>query len=111
MGANEERRIDFNVTKTSGMKLAARAPGTIGPPFDDGPGGVLISWVIAGSPVDKAGLKQGDLMLAIDGKPLGKSVDAFARTKGEPGSVVRISYRRGGADGEASVTRAGGGEL
>jgi len=72
---------------------------------------VSISWVIAGSPVDKAGLRQGDLLTAIDGKPLQRSVEAFARTQGEPGSPVRIGFRRGGADGEVVVTRAAGGEL
>ena len=109
--ANREVRVDFAVTAATPKKLEASAPGTIGASFDDGPGGVSISWVISGSPVDKAGLKQGDLMIAIDGKALQRSVDAFARTKGTPGSPVRIAYRRGGSDAEVVVTRAGGGEL
>lgn len=111
VAANQEVRLDFKVSRATARTLEASEPGTIGASFDDGPGGVSISWIIAGSPVDKAGLKQGDLMLAIDGKPLQRSVEAFARTKGEPGSAVRISYRRAGADAEAVVTRAGGAEL
>jgi hypothetical protein len=109
--ANQQVRVDFVVTKTKDHALEASAPGTIGASFDDGPGGVSISWVISGSPVDKAGLKQGDLMIAIDGKPLQRSVDAFNRTKGAPGSAVRIAYRRSGADAEVVVTRAGGTEF
>ncbi len=109
VAANQEVRVDFAVTASSGRQLEASAPGTVGASFDDGPGGVAISWIISGSPVDKAGLKQGDLMLAIDGAPLGRSLDAFSRTKGAPGTPVRISYRRGGADAEVVVLRAGDG--
>ncbi len=111
--ANKETRIDFVVASAPKEQLGIEAstPGTIGASFDDGPGGVTISWVISGSPVDRAGLKQGDLLLAIDGTPLQRSLDAFSRTRGQPGSTVRITYRRGGSDAEVVVTRAGGSEL
>lgn len=111
--ASRETRIDFVVTTAPKEQTVyeASAPGTIGGSFNDGPGGVSLSWVISGSPVDKAGLKEGDLILAIDGKPLQRALDAFSGTKGAPGSPVRISYRRGGSDAEVVVTRASGGEL
>ncbi|MBS1153724.1 MAG: hypothetical protein H6Q89_5422, partial [Myxococcaceae bacterium] len=110
--ANRESRIDFVISKTvTERPLEASAPGTIGASFEDGPGGVSISWVISGSPVDQAGLKQGDLLMAIDGKPLQRALDAFSATRGTPGSPVRIAYRRAGSDAEVVVTRAGGSDL
>ncbi len=108
LAANNEVRVDFVLPKGWRRKFEATAPGTIGASFDDGPGGVALSWVMASSPADKAGLKQGDLVLAIDGNPLARSVEAFNRTSGKPGSVLKIAYRRGGADAEVTVTRAGG---
>ena len=52
--------------------------------------------------------QQQEVVLAVDGKPLTRSLEAFAQTKGEPGTPVKISYRRAGADAEVLVTRAGG---
>jgi serine protease Do len=37
--------------------------------------GVLISQVVADSPADKAGLKQGDIALELDGKPVTSTID------------------------------------
>jgi carboxyl-terminal processing protease len=51
-----------------------------------------------GSPAERAGLRTGDIIVAIDGhavKPasLGASVN---RMRGEPGTVVRVTIERGG---------------
>ena len=39
---------------------------------------MTISWIISESPVARAGLQVGDLLLRFDGKPVARSVEAFA---------------------------------
>ena len=56
------------------------------------PGGALVSGVAKGSPASKAGVEQGDLIVAVDGKPV-DDVETFA---------FRFATRPLG--GEASVT-------
>ncbi len=55
---------------------------------------------LAGSPAEKAGLKAGDLVLAVDGVPLdGLAVDgARDRIRGPKGSVVTLTIQRGTTD-------------
>ncbi len=51
----------------------------------------------AGSPAARAGLRSGDLVLAIDGQAVGADVEAaIARMRGPEGSAVRLSVRRDG---------------
>ncbi len=60
-----------------------------------GGGGVLISQVIPGGPAEKAGLRQGDVVIAIDGRGSGsvnRLRNAIAFT--EPGATIEIVYVR-----------------
>ena len=63
--------------------------------------GVLISGVDRESPAEKAGLKPGDLLLSVDGKPITlaqpESVPDFRRSLAERpvGSTVKLSVKRG----------------
>lgn len=108
VSAGKAATLDFEIPKEGlNQKMETSAPGTIGASFDDGPGGVAVSWIISESPAARAGLQIGDLLLGIDGKPVARSVDAFAQANGKAGSAVRFSLRRGGADQEIVVTRAG----
>ncbi len=107
LAAGQQLRLDFVVPKTKPRKMETSAPGTIGASFDDGPGGVAVSWIISESPAARAGLAVGDLVLGIDGKPVARSVDAFALCNGAPDTQVRIALRRGGVDQELVITRAG----
>ena len=79
-------------------------------PGQGGEAGAIISDVTPGGPADKAGLKAGDVITAIDGtslKPSGdesafdKLVDAMRGVK--PGAGVNIAYTR---DGKAATTKA-----
>jgi putative serine protease PepD len=57
--------------------------------------GVTVSQVVAGGPADEAGIKAGDVILAIDDHYLftiEELNDAIAQRN--PGSTVRIRYRR-----------------
>jgi putative serine protease PepD len=59
-------------------------------------GGAEVASVVLGSPADRAGLRRGDVITAIDGKPIGSSeqlieaIDAYP-----PGRTVTLSVRRG----------------
>jgi len=70
--------------------------------------GLRITRVYDGSPAKRAGLKPGDLITAVEGKPLrGVPEDtAVARVKGPAGSRVRLTVERDGKPFERTVTRA-----
>jgi S1-C subfamily serine protease len=67
--------------------------------------GALVSSVAPDSPAERAGVKRGDVVLALNGTPVsdGNSLrNEVARTK--PGSTVKLTVRRNGADETLSVT-------
>jgi len=64
----------------------------------------LIARVFPNSPAEEAGLREGDLVIAADGKKLysGQTLaELLAATKGAP---VSLTIRRGGADFSVSLT-------
>ena len=67
--------------------------------------GVLVSSVDEGSPAAKAGLKAGDVIVKLDGKPVGDASDlggAVARL--EPGTPATITVQRDGRPLDLKVT-------
>ncbi len=67
--------------------------------------GVLVQEVQPGGPADKAGLKPGDIITAIDGRTIKDGndlVDEIASRR--PGSSVRLGYLRDGKQADATVT-------
>ena len=69
--------------------------------------GVTISSVTSGGPADQAGLKIGDTITSVNGKPV-KNGDELVNdiSVEKPGSKVKIGYERGGKSQEATVTVA-----
>lgn len=67
--------------------------------------GVAIDRVIEDGGADKAGLKNGDIILAIDGEKT-NSYNALVRAmKGrKPNDVVKVDYKRGGEYFQSAVT-------
>ncbi len=69
--------------------------------------GLFITRTIGGSPAETAGLKAGDLIVALNGVSiLNRSYDdVYAEMTGEAGTVLQLTVLRDGASLEFSVTR------
>ncbi len=75
--------------------------------------GVDVVGVSPGGPAEQAGLKAGDVVIAVDGKALRRSGERSASAQlveymrgVEPGKVVKVDYLRDGKKQAASVTTA-----
>jgi serine protease Do len=67
--------------------------------------GVIVSAVTPGAPAEKAGLKPGDIIVSLDGRPIKDGDDLVAEVASRhPGSSIRIGYIRDGKENSASVT-------
>jgi thiol-disulfide isomerase/thioredoxin len=78
----------------------------LGVELDGAPGGgVLAKHVIAVSPAGKAGIADGDVLLAADGAALDEPKQLVARVAlVGPGGTIALRVRRGGAQRDVSVT-------
>jgi serine protease Do len=69
------------------------------------PRGALVSSVEPGSPADKAGLKTGDVILSMDGKPISRIGDLTARVAArKPGDQATLGLWRKGAERSLEIT-------
>ena len=69
--------------------------------------GALISGVYRGGPADRAGVKPGDILVAVDGRPITDTttmLDAIARLK--PGATARLKLLRKKEEIDLSVKAA-----
>lgn len=83
----------------------------IGAEVDSTPEGLpLIVGVFRGSPADMAGLKSGDVILAVDGRTtIGEDLDSVVgRVRGEAGTTVVVTVRSGddGPKRDVRIVRA-----
>lgn len=69
--------------------------------------GVTIANVVSGSPADHAGLKVGDTIVSVDGKPVRNGDELVGDISSrKPGTAAKIGYLRDGKDATTSVTIA-----
>lgn len=69
--------------------------------------GALVLSVVSGGPADRAGIRPGDVLTALDGKELASPEDLLAELRGKsPDQTVNVGYRRGTESREAKVTLA-----
>ncbi|MGO8934354.1 MAG: trypsin-like peptidase domain-containing protein [Terracidiphilus sp.] len=67
--------------------------------------GVLVQEVQPGGPADKAGLKAGDIIVAIDGRSIKDGDDLVNEIASRrPGSTIRLGYMRDGKPQDTTVT-------
>jgi S1-C subfamily serine protease len=78
--------------------------------FGDSPGGGLVGGVVPGSPASKAGLGQGDVIIAVGGTRVASSRDLLSALLAKtPGATVSVTWVDGfGNQQSASVTLANG---
>jgi serine protease DegS len=76
-----------------GTEISARAALATG---DPGIKGALIVGVFIDSPADRAGIRSGDIVVAVDGKPVPGIRDLLDKiTRHKPGEQVKITIYRG----------------
>ena len=69
--------------------------------------GVTIANVVQGGPADQAGLKTGDTIISVDGKPVKNGDELVADIASrKPGTKANVGYVRNGKNGETNVTIA-----
>ena len=73
-------------------------PGTIGIQLRGDSEGVRVVGVVDGSPADRAGLRTGDAIVAVDGAAVNGVDDARRRISGAPGAPVQITVLRNGTE-------------
>jgi putative serine protease PepD len=67
--------------------------------------GLFVAGVVAGGPAAKAGLRQGDIITSIEGKPATSNVQLQELTLTKnPGDRVALDYLRDGRSGSVTVT-------
>ncbi|WP_300600121.1 PDZ domain-containing protein [Niabella sp.] len=86
------RSFNFNMDRAGGMAPNKAMLGVVTQKTDDG---VTVMNVSEESAADKAGLKEGDIITAVDGKKIEAPDELSAAIKGKnPGDKVSISYKR-----------------
>jgi len=88
--------------KGIGIQLENEMPGTT-----TGASGVLVDFVFTDGPADKAGLKPGDRITAVDGKPVSgmKRDDIVNMIRGDKGTQVSLEVQRDGKTVELKPVR------
>jgi len=67
-------------------------------------GAPIIEQVIEGKPADRAGLRAGDRIVAIDGAAVHSPADAASRTNAKPAAPVTFRVSRDGSEFDATLT-------
>ncbi len=68
--------------------------------------GLYVEAVVRGAPAEKAGMRRGDIIAALDGQPVRRAGEfVFQLQKRRPGETVRIAAIRKGADGKPEAVQ------
>jgi regulator of sigma E protease len=92
------KRFDTTVTPTLSERTGVGFAGW------DERGQIMLGDVEHGLPADQAGLKRGDLIMALNGQPIHSQIKFQEITKNSGGQPIRIEYQRNGEPGEVTVT-------
>ncbi|MGA3069119.1 MAG: trypsin-like peptidase domain-containing protein [Terracidiphilus sp.] len=93
------------VTRGSiGIEFSAKLPGAVNRVYGF-KNGVLVQTVRPSGPADKAGIKAGDIITAVDGRPIKDGDDLVNEIASRrPGSTIRLGYLRDGKQADTTVT-------
>lgn len=70
------------------------------------PATVLVAAVSPDSPAEKAGLRAGDLVVSVDGGPVGSFASFSELVRGSEGRALAVAYARGGLRHEVQIQPA-----
>jgi putative serine protease PepD len=86
----------------TGQDVDARVAELYGLPVTEG---AVIAEVLPGSGADAAGLRRGDIIIAVDGQRVSSMVELGARVRRHaPGDTLSVTYLRGAEEAEVRVT-------
>ncbi|MEV6923498.1 trypsin-like peptidase domain-containing protein [Dactylosporangium sp. NPDC051485] len=101
---NHARRIASDIINTGKARRTVMGV-QVDASYQNPLGGARLTQVEAGGPAEAGGLKAGDVVLAVNGKPIEEVWDLTALVrKYAPGDTVEIQYLRGTSRAKASVT-------
>ena len=98
-GARTTRTLSLTTLKVADWEGNAMA--TLGLKSDLG--SPLVDQVMPGKPADRAGMKAGDRIVAIDGEPVRSPSDVAMLTNAKPGGELRFRVARDGAEFDAPL--------
>ncbi|RLP94833.1 S1C family serine protease [Micromonospora sp. CV4] len=103
---NQAKRVTQDIIGT-GKARRTVIGAQVGGPGAGASGGVRLAAVEPSGPAAGAGLRVGDVILKLNGRPMTEPTDLIALVrKFAPGSVVTVEYRRGADRQNTSVTLA-----
>jgi len=113
-GRSDKVRVDEGRT-TPGVKIVLHpstsagggddlAPGGVAVTLGEGDGKVLVVAVAAGSEAERAGMLEGDEILAVEGKPVSTMAEARSRLSG-PLTDVIVRVKRAGGERSLRIPR------
>ncbi len=72
----------------------------------DDEGRYIVNRVLEDGPAEQAGMKAGDVLLEVDGKTYDDSNQMAAAIRGDAGTTVKLTYKRGGKRNTVEMIRA-----
>ncbi|AEB42738.1 MULTISPECIES: S1C family serine protease [Micromonospora] len=104
---NQAKRITQEIIGTGKARRTVIGAQVGGPGSNTNGSGVRLAAVEPSGPAAGAGLRAGDVILRLNGRPMTEPTDLIALVrKYAPGSVVTVEYRRGATRQNTSVTLA-----
>jgi carboxyl-terminal processing protease len=109
-----QRNLSGQRNGSIGIALEARCPGETLCPQNATPTELVVEEVLHGQPAEKAGLRNGDVLVTVNGTALAtldsdinkRLDDAASRVRGTPGTQVTLGVTRSGQSLTFTVTRA-----
>jgi serine protease Do len=98
-----EDPVSVGVVSVPRRKIT-RTGGVLGIVMKVGDAGITIDKVAKDSGADKAGLKEGDVILQVDGKAINDQIALRSLvTSHDPGETLKVHYRRGDEENDVEV--------